>query len=174
MDIDENQIKEIFKSLDYLREPGVMLRLRCSQNDMALSVQERMAITEFMDNKNEKMLIDVVRENQKPSRFFMFWLSQLLADKLEKNTNRIKADRDLWIFMAIDFAQRSCGFSLTHDDLLVFELMAKHMQEKKHDAIHKAYYRGKVIFDSFPDKTKAQNFFQPLKNKFLLNLPRLT
>jgi hypothetical protein len=160
---------EIFKSLDYLYDDVIMNNFRVPFSDWdetGLSIHECAAISSYLEfsTNNKPFAGEIIRllegdaELTKP---FRKALGEIIAGEAKRGKHEkiTKAGRDLWLYLAIEYAElEGYGKYSSNKNNGLFVDMASHLFLTQ-GAIEKAYESGQKIYqDSLYHDAIAEHF----------------
>lgn len=168
---------EIFKSLDYLNDDVIMHNMVAPFRDWdmeGLTIQECAAISVYIEfSTNDKPFADEITKilfsDAELTKPFRIVLGAIVSGELKRRKHQTvtKAGRDLWVYLAIEYAMREDLRKYTDDGGLqsdekgLFYEMALHLKLNK-KTIETAYDNGKTIYQDSPYHDAIQKHFKPL------------
>ena len=139
-----------------------------------LSLDEYIAVKQYLEYSTEKqpksdLIEEILSSDAELSKRFRITLGIIISGKAKrwKHQKTTLADRDLWVYLAIEYAMRE-GFKkhtddrgLQTDEKGLFYEMALHLKLNK-KTIETAYDNGKTIYQDSHYHDAIQKHFKPL------------
>jgi hypothetical protein len=153
-------LSEIFKSLDYMRENNYSLMVIFRANGFGylpegLHSYEWSAMLEYLEYSTNtkpqaRKICQLLRSDIELSMPFRAFVAIALSGELKRGKhNKVTlADRDLWVYLAISYAERQ-GFTSRYTEYGTFATMAVHIgisETKSIELVRKAFESGERIY----------------------------
>jgi hypothetical protein len=162
---------EIFGSLDYLNDDVIMNNFRVPFSDWdeeGLTIHECAAISAYLgfstkDKPFADEIIKLLESDAELTTPFRKALGEIIAGKAKRGKHEkiTKAGRDLWVYLAIEYAGREgYGKYSSGNNNGLFVDMASHLFLTS-DAIEKAYGSGQKIYQDSPYHEEIEKHFKP-------------